>query len=153
MAEPGRWLCFTHSDLQTRHFFCTDAGPRIVDWERAGLRHRLYDLACLIAKPSRHGGRIPRWAVEAAVVEYARVCSLDPDEVRSELALALAYELLIGVAEYYREEAGPAETRACLEGLIALVDQSAPLAPLGEPAVALLEALPGEELPFCAGFS
>jgi hypothetical protein len=153
VAEPGRWLCFTHSDLQTRHFFCTEAGPRIVDWEFAGLRHRLYDLACLIAKPVRHGRRVPRWAVEAAIAEYTRVCSLDPEEVRGELALVLAYELLIGVAEYYREEAGPADTRACLEGLLALVSQASTLAPLGEPAAVLLESFPGDDLPFCAGLA
>jgi hypothetical protein len=148
---PVPWLGFTHGDLQTRHFLCTETGPRLVDWERAGLRHRLYDLACLIEKPVNHGRRLPRWAEEAAVAEYARVCSLDPEEVRYELGPVLAYERLIGVAEEQTGDLGPAEARACLDGLLALADRDARLAPIGEAAVALLDLLPEESLPFCAG--
>jgi Ser/Thr protein kinase RdoA (MazF antagonist) len=151
VAEPGPWLGFTHSDLQTRHILCTETGPRIVDWERAGLRHRLYDLACLIEKPVNHGRRLPRWAEEAAVAEYARVCALDPEEVRRALGPVLSYERLIGVAEEQIGELGPAEARTCLDGLLALADRDARLAPIGEAAAALLELLPEESLPFCAG--
>jgi Ser/Thr protein kinase RdoA (MazF antagonist) len=151
VAEPGPWLGFTHGDLQTRHILCTETGPRIVDWERAGLRHRLYDLACLIEKPIYHGRRLPRWAEEAAVAEYARVCALDPEEVRRELSLVLAYERLIGVAEEQTGDLGPVEARACLDGLLALANRDARLAPIGEAAMALLDLLPEESLPFCAG--
>jgi aminoglycoside phosphotransferase (APT) family kinase protein len=151
LAEPGRWLGFTHGDLQTRHFLITEAGPRIIDWERAGVRHRLYDLACLIDKPTNQGCRLPRWAEEAAVTEYARVCALDPAEVRRELAPVLAYERLIGVAELQTGDVGPAEARACLDGLVALVDWDERLAPIGEAAEPLLKLLPGESLPFCTG--
>jgi len=151
VAEPGPWLGFTHGDLQTRHLLYTEAGPRIVDWERAGLRHRLYDLACLIEKPIYHGRRLPRWAEETAVAEYARVCALDPVEVRRELGPVLAYERLIGVAEEQTGDLGPAEARACVDGLLALADRDARLAPIGEAAVALLDLLPEESLPFCAG--
>jgi Ser/Thr protein kinase RdoA (MazF antagonist) len=151
VAEPGPWLGFTHGDLQTRHFLFTETGPRIVDWERAGLRHRLYDLACLIEKPVNHGRRLPRWAEEAAVAEYARVCALDPEEVRRELGPVLAYERLLGVAEEQTGDLGPAEARACLDGLLALADRDPRLAPIGEAAVALLDLLPEESLPVCAG--
>lgn len=151
VAEPGSWLGFTHGDLQTRHFLCTEAGLRIVDWERAGLRHRLYDLACLIEKPVNHGRRLPRWAEEAAVAEYARVCAIDPEELRRELGPVLAYERLIGVAEEQTGDMGPAEARACLGGLLILGDQDARLAPIGEAAEALLDLLPAEDLPFYAG--
>jgi aminoglycoside phosphotransferase (APT) family kinase protein len=151
VAEPGPWLGFTHGDLQTRHILCTETGFRIVDWERAGLRHRLYDLACLIEKPVNHGRRLPRWAEEAAVAEYARVCALELEEVRRELGPVLAYERLIGVAEEQIGELGPAEARACLDGLLALADRDARLAPIGEAAVLLLGLLPGASLPFCAG--
>jgi hypothetical protein len=151
VAEPGPWLGFTHGDLQTRHFLCTETGPRIVDWERAGLRHQLYDLACLIEKPVNHGRRLPRWAEEAAVAEYARVCALDREEVRRELGPVLAYERLIGVAEERTGDLGPAEARACLDGLMALADRDARLAPIGEAAMALLDLRPEESLPFYAG--
>ncbi len=151
MAEPGPWLGFTHGDLQTRHCLCPEAGLCFIDWERAGLRHRLYDLACLIAKPVNHGRRLPRWAEEAAVAEYARECELAPEVVRRELGPVLAYERLIGVAEERTGDLGPAEARACLDGLLALADQDARLAPIGEAAAALLDRLPEESLPFHAG--
>ncbi len=151
VAEPGAWLGFTHGDLQTRHFVCTEAGPRIVDWERAGLRHRLYDLACLIDKPIVQGRRIPRWAEEAAVAEYASVCGLDLEEVRRELAPVLAYERLIGVAEERTGDSSPAQARACLEGLVALVARDDRLAPIGEAARPLLDLLPDESQPLWAG--
>ena len=151
VAEPGPWLGFTHGDLQTRHILCTETGPRIVDWERAGLRHRLYDLACLIEKPVNHGRRLPRWAEESAVAESARICALNPEEVRRELGPVLAYERLIGVAEEQTGDLGLAEARACLDGLLALTDRDARLAPIGEAAMALLHLLPEESLPFYAG--
>jgi hypothetical protein len=151
VAEPGRWLVFTHGDLQARHFLITEAGPRIIDWERAGARHQLYDLACLIDKPINQGRRLPRWAEETAVTEYARVSALDPAEVRRELAPVLAYERLIGVAELQTGDVGPAEARACLDGLVALVDWDERLAPIGEAAERLHKLLPGESLPFYAG--
>jgi aminoglycoside phosphotransferase (APT) family kinase protein len=151
VAEPGRWLAFTHGDLQTRHILYTETGLRIVDWERAGLRHQLYDLACLIEKPVNHGRRLPRCAEEAAVAEYARARGLDPDEVRRELAPVLAYERLIGVAEEQTGDLGLAGARACLDGLVALADRDARLAPIGEAAGALLDLIPEESLPFCAG--
>jgi hypothetical protein len=44
-----------------------------------------------------------------------------------------------------------AEARACLDGLMALADRDARLAPIGEAAMALLALLPEESLPFYAG--
>jgi hypothetical protein len=149
--EPGRWLGFTHGDLQTRHMLHTEAGLRIIDWEHAGPRHRLYDLACLIAKPINHGRRLPRWAQEVAIEEYARVSAFALEAVRRELSQVLAYEYLIGVAELDRGELGPAEARACLEGLIGLAESDSRLAPLADAAPAVLDRLPREELPLFAG--
>jgi hypothetical protein len=98
-----------------------------------------------------HGRRLPRWAEAAAVAEYAHVCGLDPEEVRRELGPVLAYERLIGVAEEQTGDLGLAEARACLDGLLALADRDARLAPIGEAAMALLTLLPEESLPFYAG--
>lgn len=150
-VEPGTWLGFAHGDLQTRHIFCTDAGPRLIDWEHAGQRHRLYDLACLIAKPINHGRRLPLEAEAIAIAEYARVGSLDPVLLNRALAPVLAYEYLIGVAELDRGEMGPAEARACLEGLIRLGGRDARLTPVSDAAALLLDRLPGENLPFYSG--
>jgi hypothetical protein len=87
------------------------------------------------------------------VVEYARARALDPAAVHRELVPVLAYEFLLGVAEFYREEMGPTGVRACLEGLIALGDRDARLAPVSEVALALLDRMPGEDLPFYAGLA
>jgi Phosphotransferase enzyme family len=151
VAAPGPWLGFTHSDLQTRHVFCTASGMRVVDWERAGPRHQLYDLACLITKPVRRGRRVPRWAETAAVAKYARACALDAKEVSQELAPVLAYEYLVGVAEEQTEDSSREQARAALDGLRELAERDVRFAPIGEVVPALRELLPGEDLPFCAG--
>jgi aminoglycoside phosphotransferase (APT) family kinase protein len=150
VAAPGSWLAFTHGDLQTRHLLWTAAGLRIVDWEGAGLRHRLYDLACLLDKPTAHGRRLPQTAHDGAIMEYARLCGLDAAAVRAELIPVLAYERLIAVAE--DDPTQPALNRAALEGLIALTAPAPAYAAIGHAAGRLLETLPEDAVPFFAGF-
>lgn len=150
VAAPGPWLTFTHADLQTRHLFWTNAGLRIVDWERAGLRHRLYDLACLIDKPTVHGRRLPHAAEDSTIMRYARACGLDAEAVRTALIPVLTYERLIGIAEDYPTE--PARARACLEGIITLTQHDHTYAIIGQAAVRLLAMLPEADLPLFAGF-
>ena len=149
MSEPGRWLAWTHSDLQTRHLLWTEGGVRIVDWEGAGLRHRLYDLACLLNKPTVHARRLSAAAHDGAVVQYAQACGLDAGEVRAALVPVLAYECLIGVAETYPDE--PATVRADLESIVACTRNDRTYGPLARAAAQLLAQLPAGELPVFAG--
>lgn len=131
VGEPGRWLAWTHGDLQTRHLFWTEGGVRIVDWEGAGLRHRLYDLACLLNKPTVHARRLSTTAHDSAVMQYAQAGDLDAGEVRTALVPVLAYEWLIGVAETYPD--APATVRADLESIVACTRNDRTMARSGAP--------------------
>src|SRR5207237_3611162 len=104
-------------------------------------------------KPVTHWRWLAQGAEDAAVAEYARVCGLDSEEIRRELGPVLAYERLIGVAEMQTGDAGLAEARACLDGLIALATRDARLAPLGTAAEALLDILLAQSLADYAGLA
>jgi Ser/Thr protein kinase RdoA (MazF antagonist) len=151
LAEPEGWLGFTHTDLQTRHLLWTAAGVQIIDWEGAGLHHRLYDLACLIDKPTGHGRQLPSAAHERAIAVYAETCGLDPLSVRHTLIPILTYERLIAIAEDHPTES--ARVRAALDGIISITRNDSAYASIGHAAGVLRETLPATELPTFAGFA
>lgn len=150
LAEPEAWLGFTHADLQTRHLLWTAAGLQIIDWEGAGLRHRLYDLACLIDKPTGHSRQLPQTAQDRAIGVYAEACGLDPVAVRRTLIPILTYERLIAIAEDH--PAKPARVRAALDGIIGSTRNDPAYASIGHAAAVLRETLPATELSTFAGF-
>jgi Phosphotransferase enzyme family len=43
LADPGPFLAFTHGDMAPSNTLFTPAGPRLVDFEYAGMRSALYD--------------------------------------------------------------------------------------------------------------
>ena len=52
LADPGPFLSFTHGDLAPSNVLFTADGPRLLDFEYAGMRHALYDaLMWLITVP------------------------------------------------------------------------------------------------------
>lgn len=142
MTAPGRWLGFCHGDLQVRHVVVTAAGVRFIDWERAGLRHQVYDLACLLTKPQAVGGRLPIAAQAAAATAYCHAAGLRVDELSADLACIVAFESLIGVAENHETE--PALAAGQLAEL--MTQAYGPLQPLHAPAAALRAELGHDRL-------
>ncbi|HYO53366.1 phosphotransferase [Archangium sp.] len=52
LADPGPFLAFTHGDLAPGNVLFTPSGPRLLDFEYAGMRHALYDaLMWLVTVP------------------------------------------------------------------------------------------------------
>lgn len=52
LADPGPFLAFTHGDMAPGNTLFTRAGPRLVDFEYAGMRSALYDaLLWLVSLP------------------------------------------------------------------------------------------------------
>jgi len=52
LADPGPFLAFTHGDMAPSNTLFTRAGPRLVDFEYAGMRSALYDaLMWLVSLP------------------------------------------------------------------------------------------------------
>ena len=52
LADPGPFLAFTHGDLAPSNVLFTPGGPRLLDFEYAGMRHALYDaLMWLVTVP------------------------------------------------------------------------------------------------------
>jgi hypothetical protein len=52
LADPGPFLAFTHGDMAPSNVLVTPAGPRLIDFEYAGMRHALYDaLMWLVTVP------------------------------------------------------------------------------------------------------
>lgn len=52
LADPGPFLAFTHGDLAPSNVLLTPGGPRLIDFEYAGMRHALYDaLMWLVTVP------------------------------------------------------------------------------------------------------
>jgi hypothetical protein len=52
LADPGPFLAFTHGDMAPSNTLFTHAGPRLVDFEYAGMRSALYDaLMWLVSLP------------------------------------------------------------------------------------------------------
>ncbi|MFY0563499.1 phosphotransferase family protein [Archangium lansingense] len=52
LADPGPFLAFTHGDMAPSNVLFTPSGPRLLDFEYAGMRHALYDaLMWLVTVP------------------------------------------------------------------------------------------------------
>lgn len=52
LADPGPFLAFTHGDMAPSNVLFTADGPRLLDFEYAGMRHAMYDaLMWLVSVP------------------------------------------------------------------------------------------------------
>jgi Ser/Thr protein kinase RdoA (MazF antagonist) len=47
LAEPGPFRALSNGDAEANNFLVDGADGRIIDWEFAGYRHALTDVACL----------------------------------------------------------------------------------------------------------
>jgi Ser/Thr protein kinase RdoA (MazF antagonist) len=92
LADPGPFLAFTHGDLAPSNVLFTPAGPRLLDFEYAGMRHALYDaLMWLVTVP------FPDELVARADITYritlasrCEAAQADPAWTRARATVALA---------------------------------------------------------------
>jgi hypothetical protein len=92
LAEPGPFLAFTHGDLAPSNVLHTPAGPRLVDFEYAGMRHALYDaLLWLVTVP------LPEELISRADLTYrialssaCEAAQVDAQWAQARATLALA---------------------------------------------------------------
>jgi hypothetical protein len=92
LADPGPFLAFTHGDLAPSNVLFTPAGPRLLDFEYAGMRHALYDaLMWLVTLP------LPDELVSRADITYritlsahCEAAQVDSAWARARATLALA---------------------------------------------------------------
>lgn len=112
LASPGPWQTLTHGDLTPRNVVLARRGPVLLDFERAGVRHALYDTALLhIGTPMPPALRERvlagyREAVADVVPEAA-----DPEAFAREQAWLVAHRGLLTVAMLLPQ---------CLQGDLAL---------------------------------
>ncbi|WP_158501967.1 phosphotransferase family protein [Vitiosangium sp. GDMCC 1.1324] len=87
LADPGPFLTFTHGDLAPGNVLFAPGGPRLLDFEYAGMRHALYDaLMWLVTVP------FPDELVSRADITYRITLSsqCEAAQVDSQWALARA---------------------------------------------------------------
>ncbi len=92
LADPGPFLAFTHGDLAPANLLFTPEGPRLLDFEYAGMRHALYDaLMWLVTVP------LPDELVARADITYritlsagCEAAQVDAEWVRARATVALA---------------------------------------------------------------
>ncbi|MBN1206738.1 MAG: phosphotransferase [Myxococcaceae bacterium] len=92
LADPGPFLAFTHGDLAPGNTHFTRAGPHLVDFEYAGMRHALHDaLMWLLTVP------LPSALIARADIAYRAVLSqgcqaaqVDSQYVRARAMVAAA---------------------------------------------------------------
>ncbi len=72
LADPGPFLSFTHGDMAPSNVLFTPGGPRLLDFEYAGMRHAMYDaLMWLVSVP------FPEELVARADITYRITLSAD----------------------------------------------------------------------------
>ncbi|QRN96353.1 phosphotransferase [Archangium violaceum] len=72
LADPGPFLSFTHGDMAPSNVLFTPSGPRLLDFEYAGMRHAMYDaLMWLVSVP------FPDELVSRADITYRITLSAD----------------------------------------------------------------------------
>ncbi|KFA91000.1 phosphotransferase family protein [Archangium violaceum] len=92
LANPGPFLAFTHGDLAPGNVLFTANGPRLLDFEYAGMRHALYDaLMWLVTVP------LPDELIARADITYritlssqCEAAQADSAWVRARATVALA---------------------------------------------------------------
>ena len=92
LADPGPFLAFTHGDMAPSNVLFIPAGPRLLDFEYAGMRHALYDaLMWLVTLP------FPDELVARADITYrislsatCEAAQLDSAWVQARATVALA---------------------------------------------------------------
>ncbi|QRK12120.1 phosphotransferase [Archangium violaceum] len=92
LADPGPFLAFTHGDLAPGNVLFTPGGPRLLDFEYAGMRHAMYDaLMWLVTVP------FPDELVSRADITYrialssqCEAAQVDSQWARARATVALA---------------------------------------------------------------
>ncbi|WNG43602.1 phosphotransferase [Archangium minus] len=92
LADPGPFLAFTHGDLAPSNVLFTLEGPRLLDFEYAGMRHAMYDaLMWLVTVP------FPDELVSRADITYrialssqCEAAQVDSQWARARATVALA---------------------------------------------------------------
>ncbi|HZI05510.1 MAG TPA: phosphotransferase [Archangium sp.] len=79
LANPGPFLAFTHGDMAPSNVLFTPGGPRLLDFEYAGMRHALYDaLMWLVTVP------LPDELVARADITYRITLSSQCEAAQSD---------------------------------------------------------------------
>jgi Phosphotransferase enzyme family len=85
LADPGPFLAFTHGDMAPGNVLFTPGGPRLLDFEYAGMRHALYDaLLWLVTVP------LPDELVARMDITYRITLSSQCEAAQVDSAWALA---------------------------------------------------------------
>jgi Ser/Thr protein kinase RdoA (MazF antagonist) len=92
LADPGPFLTFTHGDMAPGNVLFTPNGPRLLDFEYAGMRHAMYDaLMWLVTVP------LPDELVSRADITHritlssqCEAAQVDSQWARARATLALA---------------------------------------------------------------
>lgn len=99
LADPGPFLAFTHGDLAPSNVLFPPGGPRLLDFEYAGMRHALYDaLLWLITVP------LPDELISRADITYriALSAQCEAAQVDSQWARARATVALARVVNLFQ---------------------------------------------------
>ena len=92
LADPGPFLAFTHGDMAPGNVLFTPSGPRLLDFEYAGMRHALYDALMWLVSVPLPDELVARMdiAYRITLSSHCEAAQVDSAWVRARATVALA---------------------------------------------------------------